>query len=612
MRKKNTNTNPTQISDNPTLTEFDRFKLNKKSSFKNSLKITKKVLGYGKPFRIYLILALIGIFVGTFFELSAPIYSGKAIKNIIGAGNVNFNLITENLFIFALCLSINALFTWLANWATNLYCYKANKRIREMFFKKLNSVPLKFIDSNSHGDLLSRMINDVELLTDGILEGMSSVTNGIVTIIGTLIFMFSLNVPLAIIITLITPISLVISLIIAKKSYKLFAKQAKGAGELNGYLEEYISGINLVKAFNHEEDSKNEFEKINNEFYIVSEKSEFLSNLANPLTRLVNALVYIIVGLVGALEALSGKIDIGLISTFLSYANSFGKPFNELSSELTELQTAFASAERIFYVLDYKDEPTDKNNSVLASVDGWINVNNLSFSYSPKQKLIENFNLEVSPGSTVAIVGPTGCGKTTFINLLMRFYDAVSGEILLDGNNIYTLKRNSLREKYGMVLQESWLFNGTIKDNIAYGKPNATNEEILTACELSGVSDFLEKMPNGLNTLVNEDGGNLSQGQKQLICIARVMLLKPPMLILDEATSNIDTRTELKIQKAFSTLMQGRTTFIVAHRLSTIKNANIILVMNKGNIIEQGTHEELINKHGFYYHLYNSQFAVDK
>ena len=609
MRK---NTNPTKISDTVELDKNKKFNLKTKVGLKNSLKITKKVLKYGKNYRIYLILALIGVFVGTFFELSAPIYSGRAIKNIISQNNVNFSAMADNLLIFSLCILLNSTFTWLTNWATNIYCYKANNHIRKLFFEKLNSVPLKFIDNNSHGDLLSRMINDVELLTDGILEGISSVTNGIVTIIGTLIFMFSLNISLALIITLITPISLVVSLFIAKKSYKLFAMQAKGAGELNGYLEEYLSGINIVKTFNHEEESVKEFENINNEFYIVSEKSEFLSNLANPLTRLVNAFVYIIVGLVGALQFLSGKIDIGLISTFLSYANSFGKPFNELSSELTELQTAFASAERIFMVLDAKDEVSDANNSTLASVDGWINVNNLNFSYNPKQKLIENFNLDVSPGMKVAIVGPTGCGKTTLINLLMRFYDAVSGEILVDGNNIYELKRNSLREKYGMVLQESWLFNGTIKENIIYGKPNATDEEIETACKLSGVSDFLQKMPNGLNTLINEDGGNLSQGQKQLICIARVMLIKPPMLILDEATSNIDTRTEQKIQDAFNVLMQGRTTFVVAHRLSTIQNANIILVMNKGNVIEQGTHNELIKKQGFYYHLYNSQFAVDK
>lgn len=609
MRK---NPNPTKINDTPELNKINKFNLKTKVGIKNSLKIVKKVLKYGKNYRIYLILALIGVFVGTFFELSAPIYSGRAIKNIIGTNNVNFSLMADNLLIFSACIFLNAIFSWLTNWATNIYCYKANNHIRKLFFEKLNSVPLKFIDGNSHGDLLSRMVNDVELLTDGILEGISSVTNGIITIVGTLIFMFSLNLSLALIITLITPISLIVGLIIAKKSYKLFSEQAKCEGELNGYLEEYLSAINLVKTFNHEEESLKDFDEINGEFYIVSEKSEFLSNLANPLTRLVNSFVYIIVGFVGALQFLSGKIDIGLISTFLSYANSFGKPFNELSSELTELQTAFASAERIFMVLDAKDEVSDEFNSTLASVDGWININNLNFSYNPKQKLIENFNLEVSPGTKVAIVGPTGCGKTTLINLLMRFYDATNGEILVDGNNIYTLKRNSLREKYGMVLQESWLFNGTIKQNIVYGKPNATDEEILVACKLSGVSDFVQKMPNGLNTLVNEGGGNLSQGQKQLICIARVMLIKPPMLILDEATSNIDTRTEQKIQDAFNVLMQGRTTFIVAHRLSTIQNADIILVMNKGNVIEQGTHEELIEKHGFYYNLYNSQFAVDK
>ena len=472
-----------------------------------------------------------------------------------------------------------------------------------------NTVPLKFLDTNQHGDLLSRIINDVELLTDGYLEGLSSITNGIVTIIATLVFMFVLNVPLALVVLVITPISLVIASYIARKSFKLFAEQARSEGELNGYLEEMISGDRLVSAFNYQEQAQENFEKINQKFYKVSEKAEFYSNLTNPATRFINGFVYIMVAFVGAFLAIQGNVTVGLISSFLTYANSFGKPFNELSTEITELQAAIASSDRIFAILDAKDEPSDENLPELASTDGVVEIKNVNFSYNPKQELIKNFNLNVLPGQTIAIVGPTGCGKTTLINLLMRFYDVNDGAIYLDGNEITQIKRKSLRNKYGMVLQETWIFSGTIKENIAYGKPSATDEEIIAAAKAAGADDFIVKMSHGYNTQVNEDGSNLSAGQKQLLCIARVMLIKPPMLILDEATSNIDTRTEQKIQDAFSSLMVGRTTFVVAHRLSTIKNADKILVMNKGNVIEQGTHNELIALKGFYYYLYNSQFA---
>ncbi len=602
---------PTE-EESPVVNEGQLVKNAKKSrlTLKQSIKYAKKIIKFGKPFHGYLFVALVSIFIQTFFELLAPIYLGRAIDSVVGAGNVDFYNLGINLIYVGAFVLINVLFTWLGNLFTNIYCFKSSEYQRKLIFEKFNTVPLKFIDSNQHGDLLSRMINDVDLITDGFLEGISGITNGIVTIIATLVFMFILNATLALVVLVLTPLSLLISWFIAKKSFKLFALQAKNEGDLNGYLEEMISGDKLVSAFNYQDEAVANFEKINQKYYKVAEKAEFYSNLSNPATRFINGFVYIMVAFVGSLLAISsGNISVGLISSFLSYANSFGKPFNELSSEVTELQAALASCERIFYILEAKDEPSDANLPELASTDGNISIQNVNFSYNPKQNLIENFNLEVQTGQTIAIVGPTGCGKTTLINLLMRFYDVNSGAILLDDNNITQIKRRSLRNKYGMVLQETWIFSGTIRDNIAYGKPNATDDEIKEAARLAGADDFINKLTYGYATKITEDGGNLSAGQKQLLCIARVMLIKPPMLILDEATSNIDTRTELKIQEAFDTLMKNRTTFIVAHRLSTIKNADRILVMNKGNVIEQGTHDELLEKKGFYYHLYNSQFA---
>ncbi len=581
----------------------------KKFNLKSIIFQTKKVLAFGKPFHAYLYLSILGVFVSTIFDLLIPVYIGKSIDSIVGQNMVNFEMLKHNILLLILFVWISAIFTFVANYFSNVYCFKSSSRMRKLIFNKFNTVPLKFIDSNQHGDLLSRMINDVDLLTDGYLEGMSSITNGIITIVGTLVFMFVLNVTLAFVVMLVTPISLIICTYIAKKSYKLFVEQARNEGELNGFLEEYISSERLISAFNYEDRAVQNFEKINQKYYNASQKADFFSHFSNPTTRLINSLVYIVVAFVGSLLAINGAVSIGLISSFLSYANTFGQPFNLLSSEISELQAALASTDRIFYILNSSDEPSDKMLKVLASVEGNIEIQNAVFSYSPKTKLISDFSLSVQKGQKVAIVGPTGCGKTTLINLLMRFYDLNSGTILIDGNSTTEITRDSLRNKFGMVLQETWIFSGTIRENISYGKPNATLEEVKEAAELAGCDEFISKLKDGYDTHISEGGQNISQGQKQLLCIARVMLIKPPMLILDEATSNIDTRTELKIQEAFNTLMAGRTTFIVAHRLSTIENADKILVMNKGNVIEQGTHKELLEKRGFYYYLYNSQFA---
>lgn len=612
MKKKNTTT-PKKIDEKllsmPVISKAKSVLQTRHVKFRTAFKTVCKIIKFGKPFHIYLYVALLGVFLSTFFGLLVPVYIGKCIDCIISAGNVDFELLVNNALLLILFIFLSGTFSWITNVCTNKYSFKSAGYMRELFFDKINSVPLKFVDSNQHGDLLSRMVNDVDIMTDGVLDGLSTITNGVITILSTIVFMFILNVPLALVVLILTPMSLVASMYIAKKSYKLFAKQAQSEGELNGYLEEFISGGRVVKAFNCEEQVTENFKNINDTYYDCSEKADFYSNLANPLTRFINGIVYVSVGFVGSLIAISGSISVGLISTFLSYANTFGKPFNELSVEITEFQAAFASSERLFMVLETDSEVSDELLPELLNIDGNIEVKNACFSYIPKQKLIKNFNLSVKKGQKIAIVGPTGCGKTTFINLLMRFYDLTDGTIMIDGTSISEIKRHSLRSKFGMVLQESWMFSASIRDNIAYGKPNATQEEIEKVARLSGVHAFIQHLPEGYDTLVTEGGNNISQGQKQLICIARVMLLKPPMLILDEATSNIDTRTEQKVQKAFENLMKGRTTFIVAHRLSTIKSADIILVMNKGNIVEQGTHKELLEKHGFYYHLYNSQFA---
>lgn len=580
----------------------------KHASVKENLSLYKHSIKYAGVHKSLLLLALFFMIIGNILDLLIPIYIGKSIDCIIGIGNVNTPKLVENILLLAGICVVNLLFTWLYNLYANMYCYKTSETIREKFFEKIETVPIKFVDGTTHGDLLNRMINDVEIMTDGMVEAIISVSSGIFTIIGTLICMLLLNVSIAIVIAVITPMSLIASYIIAKKANALFTEQAKSTGDMSGYLEELIGSQRVVKAFNHETQSIESYDKINDKLTIVSEKAKFYSFLAPPLTRFVNGFVYVAVGFFGALLALDGKISIGTISSFLSYSNSYGKPFDEISNEITELQASFASVKRIFEVLDEPEEISDENNAELSFCDGTVSIEHVDFSYSPKVKLIQDFNLEVKSGQKVAIVGPTGCGKTTFINLIMRFYDVTGGAIKVSGQDIRGVTRASLRNKFGMVLQESWLFSGTIKDNIAYGKQNATMEEIVEASKLAGAHDFIEKLPKKYDTIVTEGGNNVSQGQKQLICIARIMLTKPSILILDEATSNIDTRTEMKIQDAFATLMEGRTCFMVAHRLSTIKNADIILVMNKGNIIEQGTHDELLKKKGFYYNLYNSQF----
>lgn len=571
----------------------------------------RKVWHYAAPNRGYMYLTFIFDLLNSLAELLIPIFMGYAINCAVGAGRVDFNGLTINVLIMLGLVLVAALFNWLGSLTINAFAYKASYTFRDLFFKKINSVPLNFIDTNSHGDLLSRMVNDIDLICDGFLESIASLISGMMTIIGTIIAMYLLNVKMATIILVLTPMSIFIAWYIVAKSKKYFKMEVQTQGELSGFLEEYIGGERVVKAFSREQKSVDDFKIINQKYYKIGEKSQFYGNLTNPTTRFINGIVYGVVGLVGALLVLSGEpaFTIGTISSFLTFANSFGRPFNEISSEISDIQTAFAAAARVFSVLDEEDEPSDENLPELLDCTGEIEIKNVYFSYLPKVKLIENFNVNVHAGQKIAIVGPTGCGKTTMINLLMRFYDINSGEIIVSGKNIHDVTRSSLRSKFGMVLQDTWLFEDTIANNIAYGNPNAPMEEIVEAAKLAGLDEFITKLKDGYNTMLVEGGANLSQGEKQLLCIARIMLTKPPMLILDEATSNIDTRTELHIQEAFDKIMKGRTTFIVAHRLSTITSADLILVMNKGNVIEQGTHQELLAKKGFYYNLYNSQFA---
>ena len=582
-------------------------KINKHRSAFNTI---KKVFVYAKEYRIHLYLTILFDIINSVFELLIPIYLGNCINCIVSQGNVDFSALTHNVIFLILFVILSQIANLLATISVNKFSYKSSYKIRDLLFKKFNSVPLGYIDTASHGDLLSRMINDIDTMTDGFLESLASVLSGVMTIVGTIIAMFILNVELAIIITILTPLSLLFTLFFVKRAKKYYKAEVTVQGDISGYLEEYIGGGRVVKAFNHENESVKDFENVNNKFYNVGTKANYYGNLANPTTKFINGIVYAVVGLFGALEAIRGDITVGIISSFLTYASSFGKPFNEISENISDIQAAFAAAARVFNVLDEPSESSDADLPDLIDCDGSMKLTNVYFSYIPKVKLIQNLNLEVKPGQKIAIVGPTGCGKSTFINLLMRFYDVTDGSICVSGKDIREITRRSLRSKYGMVLQDTWLFNASIRDNIAYGNPNVPIEEVINAAKLAGVDEFIQKLPKKYDTMVTEGGSNLSQGEKQLLCIARIMLLKPNILILDEATSNIDTRTEIKIQSAFNTIMQGRTTFIVAHRLSTITNSDVILVMNKGNIIEQGTHEELMAKKGFYCKLYNSQFEV--
>lgn len=572
---------------------------------------TKRLLSYITVHNKLLIISLLTAIINVFFTLLNPILIGDAIDFIIGKDNVDFQGILKIIGILILSIILASLSQWIMTRCTNVITYKTVAALREDVFNKINKVPLKYIDSHSHGDIMSRIINDIDQISTGLLQGFSQLFTGIITILGTLGIMIAINFKIALVVVLMTPLSILVGGFIAKSSKAMFTEQSKIRGEITGYTQEMIGNQKLVKAFSYENNSEEKFQEINSRLYTSGVKSQFFSSLTNPCTRFVNGIVYATVGIISAISAINGNISIGKISSFLNYANQYTKPFNEISSVITELQSALASAERVFEVLDEEDEPLDKENAInLKECNGNIEIKDVSFSYNSEVKLIENFNLSVKKGEKIAIVGPTGCGKTTLINLLMRFYNINSGEIFISGYNINDITRKSSRAMFGMVLQETWLYSGTIKENIAYGKPDATDEEIIEAAKMAHAHEFITRLPNGYDTKISGDGNNISQGQKQLLCIARIMLTKPPMLILDEATSSIDTRTEIFIQNAFNKMMEGRTSFIVAHRLSTIKEADLILVMNKGHIIEQGTHEELIEKKGFYANLYNSQFSV--
>ena len=573
----------------------------------SSFGILKRILTYTKPYTFYLIFTLISAVISACATLYAPVLIGNAIDHIIDKGNVDFEKIFPIIIQLIIVVLTGAVFQWFMGYCTNILTQGTVRDMRVAAFNKLENVPLKYIDTTPHGDIIGRVVADIDTISDGLLQGFQQLFTGVVTIIGTLCFMLSINLSIALVVIVITPVSLLVASTIARLCSKKFKEQAALRGKITALAEEYIGNQKVVKAFCYEENSEAEFEKLNAELNKVGTKAQFYSALTNPCTRFVNGLVYAGVGIFGALNSIGGGISVGQLSCFLSYANQYTKPFNEISGVVTELQSAFASARRIFSMLDSENEISDKDNEVLQNAEGNVSLKNVEFSYTPDRELIKGLNLEVEKGQQIAIVGPTGCGKTTIINLLMRFYDVNSGSISVDSKNIKTLTRDSLRLNYGMVLQETWIFKGTVKENIAYGKPDASDEEIIEAAKAAHCHSFIKRLKNGYDTVISDTSG-LSQGQKQLLCIARVMLTMPPMLILDEATSSIDTRTELQIQSAFAKMTKGKTNFIVAHRLSTIKNADSILVMDKGRIIEIGNHEELLSKGGFYFNLYNSQF----
>lgn len=569
-----------------------------------------KVLRYIKRYWGYLGCSLVLAAVIVALTLYIPILTGQAIDLIIEAGKVDFAGIFEILKKMAVIILLTAVAQWIMNACNNKITYNVIRDIRMEAFEKIERLPLRYIDSHSYGEVVSRVISDVDQFADGLLMGFSQLFTGLVTIFGTLIFMLTISVHITIAVVVITPISLFVASFIAKKTFSMFKLQSETRGEQTGFIEEMIGNQKVVQAFSHEEEALEKFDEINERLQKCSLRAIFFSSLTNPATRFVNSLVYATVSIVGAFMAIAGGISVGQLSSLLSYANQYTKPFNEISGVITELQNALACAGRVIELIEEEAEVPDAQNAVmLEKADGRVELEHVYFSYTAEQKLIEDFNLSVKPGQRVAIVGPTGCGKTTLINLLMRFYDVDSGSICVSGIPMQEITRESLRDNYGMVLQETWLRSGTIRENIAMGKPEATEDEIIAAAKASHAHSFIKRLPQGYDTVISEDGGSLSQGQKQLLCIARVMLCLPPMLILDEATSSIDTRTEMRIQKAFAKMMEGRTSFIVAHRLSTIQEADVILVMRDGNIIEQGNHEELLAKDGFYANLYNSQFV---
>jgi len=575
----------------------------------NNTDIIKKVLHYIGKYKIFLFCSIILAAISVILTLYIPILTGRAVDCILGPGAVDFDGIFAILKTMAVIIVLTAAVQWLMNTCNNKLAYQVVRDVRDEAFKKLQILPLKYIDRHSHGDIVSRIIADVDQFSDGLLMGFTQFFTGVVTIIGTLVFMLSINVPITVVVVILTPLSFFIAGFIAKRTFNMSKLQSEIRGEQTALIDEMIGNEKVVKAFNHEGQVIEQFDEINGRLEKASVKAIFFSSLTNPCTRFVNSLVYAGVGILGAFLAIDGRISVGQLTSFLSYANQYTKPFNEISGVVTELQTALACAGRVFEFIEEKPQVPEPENAVAVKAPkGNITMENVYFSYQPDQKLIQGFNLAVKPGQRIAIVGPTGCGKTTVINLLMRFYDINSGSIKIDGLDIREVTRRSLRESYGMVLQETWLKAGTIRDNIIMGKPDATEEEVVAAAKAAHAHSFIKRLPMGYDTIITEDGGSLSQGQKQLLCITRVMLCLPPMLILDEATSSIDTRTEIKISQAFNAMMKGRTSFIVAHRLSTIREADVILVMKDGNIIEQGNHEELLRKDGFYAKLYRTQF----
>ena len=570
----------------------------------------KKVMNYIRRYWGYLGLSIVLAAVTVALTLYLPILTGRAVDLILAKGMVDFSGIFMILKKMAVIIVLTAIAQWIMNACNNKITYNIIRDIRKEAFEKIEKLPLKYIDGHSYGEIVSRVIADVDQFADGLLMGFTQFFTGIVTIFGTLIFMLTISVRITAAVVVITPLSLVVASFIAKKTFSMFKLQSETRGEQTALIEEMIGNQKVVQAFSHEEEALQKFDEINGRLEKCSLRAIFFSSITNPATRFVNSIVYAVVGVVGAFTAIAGGISVGQLSSLLSYANQYTKPFNEISGVVTELQNALACAGRVFDLMEEPSEVPDAADAViLDQADGHVALEHVYFSYTPEQKLIEDFNLSVEPGQRVAIVGPTGCGKTTLINLLMRFYDVNEGRICVSGVPIQEMTRKSLRNNYGMVLQETWLRSGTIRDNIIMGKPDATEEEIIAAAKASHAHSFIKRLPKGYDTVIAEDGGNLSQGQKQLLCITRVMLCLPPMLILDEATSSIDTRTEIRIQKAFARMMQGRTSFIVAHRLSTIQEADMILVMKDGKIIEQGKHEELLAKKGFYANLYESQFV---
>ena len=560
-----------------------------------------------------LLLALICAVISVSLTLLIPVLVGRAIDNIIAEGQVDFEAVIRIIALIAAALVGVSVFQWLMNWLINLISFREVRDLRRDVFRKLNSVPLSYIDSHPHGDLISRVINDIDAVGDGLTQIFLQLFSGVVTILGTLIFMLTINPMIALAVVVLTPLSLFVAAFIGKLTHRRFTEQQLLNGDISAYVNEHVGNQQLVKAFSFEDEACSEFDELNQRLFTVGFKAQFAGALANPGTRFVNAMVYAAVGVFGALTAISGALTVGQLSAFLTYANQYTKPFNEVTGVLTQLSTAFAASERVFEVLDSPDEPDDSGaKSAPEGCRGDVRIDDISFSYTPDKPLIRNFSLDVKSGSHVAIVGPTGCGKTTLINLLMRFYEVDSGRILLDGVDISTMKRDELRKCFGMVLQESWLFNGTIMENLRYGAENATDEQVIAAAKSAHAHSFIRRMPRGYDTVIGEEGSNLSLGQWQLLCIARAMLTDPRVLILDEATSSIDTLTEIRVQKAFAKMMKGRTSFVVAHRLSTIRESDVILVMRDGNIVEQGAHDELLKKGGFYARLYYSQFDTER